>query len=64
MNADLVWLLGHVVEVAGEAGTGKTQLALQLSLCASVPRNASQVKNQGVVVYISAEGEGTLCCGF
>ena len=30
---------GHVIEIAGEAGAGKTQWALQLSVCAAVSRN-------------------------
>ena len=52
---------GHVIEIAGEAGAGKTQWALQLSVCAAVSRNMSvsnSNKNDGIVVYIATEGEG------
>jgi RAD51-like protein 2 len=46
--------LGHVTEIAGLPGTGKTQLAMQLCVDACLPREVGGV--QGQAVYVDAEG--------
>ena len=50
----IVLLVGHVVEVVGEAGAGKTQFGLQLSICAAL----SALEDDEIVLYISTNGEG------
>ena len=45
---------GHVVEVAGEAGAGKTQFGLQLSICAAL----ATIEEDEIVLYIATGGEG------
>ena len=40
-----------MIEVTGEAGSGKTQFALEVSVC-------SAKEKVGIVVYIQTEGEG------
>ena len=46
--------LGQVTEIAGMPGTGKTQLAMQLCVDASIPQHLGGVNGQAI--YIDTEG--------
>ena len=49
--------LGHVTEIAGMPGTGKTQLAMQLCVNAALPTKFGGV--EGRAIYIDSEGSFT-----